>query len=92
MAIAISSAVGGYFAAASGEISAAIAPLSIALCQKSPPSTRVPGIPINISPCLQAWELVQSPLTSISSALPSEIFTRPGTLANKSRSFMRFHS
>ena len=58
----------GVFCAAWVEIMAAIAPLAIALCQKSPPSTRVPGIPKNKSPGLQAWELVDKPVTSASSA------------------------
>ncbi len=40
---------------------AATAPAAKAPGQNSPPSTLLPGIPINKSPTVQAWELVLSP-------------------------------
>src|SRR4028118_359280 len=79
---------GGVFSAAWVEIMAASAPDSIALCQKSPPSTRVPGIPKNKSPDLQAWELVDKPLTSASRAGCLASKEMLGTAANNSLNFI----
>lgn len=59
---------GGVLLAADWETMAATAPEAIALGQKSPPSTLVPGIPKNRSPGLQAWELVAKPVISMSKA------------------------
>jgi hypothetical protein len=70
------------------EIMAASAPDAIALCQKSPPSTRVPGIPKNKSPDLQAWELVDKPLTSASRAGCLASKEMLGTAANNSLNFI----